>query len=230
MKTIGLIGGISWESTAVYYRLLNEMTRDRLGGFSSAQVLLHSINFAELEPHQVAGDWDAAAEIMVDAARRLEQGGAECLLIGANTMHLVAPQVASAVAIPVLHIVDATGRALADAGVKSPLLLATRYTMEKPFYREKLKQDYGIEPMIPGDADRDEVHRVIYEELCQGVICDSSRESYLEIIKKSVADGADGVIFGCTEVGLLLSVDDPPVPAFDTTGLHAQMALDFALN
>ena len=230
MKTIGLIGGLSWESTAVYYRLLNEMARERLGGLSSAELLVWSFDFDRIAALQLAGDWATATDEMVCAARRLEAGGAACLLICANTMHKMAPDIEAAVAPPVLHIVDALAPAIKAAGSRSPLLLATRYTMEQPFYRERLEKRHGIVARVPNDEDRATVHDVIYTELCRGVVSPDSKARYLEIIGREIAAGADSVIFGCTEIGMLLSPDDLTVPAFDTTVLHAAAALDFALT
>lgn len=229
MKTIGLIGGMSWESTVTYYQLLNRMTRDRLGGLHSAQLLMWSFDFAEIEALQAAGDWDGATARMVDAARRLERGGAECLLICTNTMHKMAPEVSAAVEIPLLHIADATATAIKAAGSEKPLLLATRYTMEQDFYKGRLKDAHGIAAMVPGEAGRAAVHRIIYDELCRGEIRAASKADYLDIVAEAKQDGADGVIFGCTEVGLLIRPEDLDLPAFDTTELHARAALDFAL-
>ena len=229
MKTIGLIGGMSWESTATYYRALNELARERLGGLHSAKLLLHSFDFAEIEALQASGDWAGAADAMIDAARRLERGGAECLVICTNTMHKLAPDVRRAVGLPLLHIGDATADAVLAAGVARPLLLATRYTMEQDFYRGRLRER-GIEARIPDAHDRGVVHDVIYDELCRGVIDDGSRRAWLDVVRRGVERGADGVIFGCTEVGLLLSPGELPVPAFDTTLLHARAAIDFALG
>ena len=229
MKTIGLIGGMSWESTATYYRALNELARERLGGLHSAKLLLHSFDFAEIEALQAAGDWDGAGRAMIDAARRLERGGAECLVICTNTMHKLAPEVQGAVDLPLIHIADATADAILDAGVSRPLLLATRYTMEQDFYRGLLGE-CGIDARVPDEAGRTVVHDVIYDELCRGTIDDGSRRAWVGIVESEAARGADGVIFGCTEVGLLLSPGDVPVPAFDTTLLHARAAIDFALG
>jgi len=203
MKTIGLIGGMSWESTVVYYQLLNRLTREQRGGLHSAQLLLWSFDFATIETLQANNDWAAATEEMIHAASRLERGGAQCIVICTNTMHKMAKAVSDSVDIPLIHIADATASAINSANVKKPLLLATRYTME--------------------------VHDIIYKELCQGIISDSSRVQYQQIVQRAVDAGADGVIFGCTEVGLLLSAEDVPVPAFDTTRLHVEAALKFAL-
>lgn len=227
MKTIGLIGGMSWESTAIYYRLLNQMARERLGGLHSAQLLLWSFDFAEIEALQAAGDWARATEAMVAAARRLERGGADCIVICSNTMHKMAGEVQAAVGIPLIHIGDVTAAAVREAGARKPLLLATRYTMEQDFYKGYLRDRHGIEVEVPDADSRTIVHDIIFNELCQGIIKPESKQAYLEVIAR--ADGIDGVIFGCTEVGLLLSPEDLDLPAFDTTPLHARAALDFAL-
>jgi len=229
MKTIGLIGGMSWESTAVYYRLLNQMARERLGGLHSAQALLWSFDFAQIEAFQAAGDWAAATEEMVAAARRLERGGADCIVICTNTMHKMAGEVQAAVSIPLIHIGDATATAIHEAGARKPLLLATRYTMEQDFYKGYLRDRHGIAVVVPDEPGREVVHDIIFNELCQGIISPGSKQRYLDVIAKARTEGIDGVIFGCTEVGLLLSPDDLEIPAFDTTELHARAALDFAL-
>lgn len=229
MKTIGLIGGMSWESTIVYYQLLNRMARERLGGLHSAELALWSFDFAEIESLQAAGDWDAATDRMVAAARNVERAGAACLLICTNTMHKMADAVQDAVDIPLIHIADATAVAVKAAGAARPLLLATRYTMEQDFYKGRLADRHGIAAMIPDDDDRTLVHDVIYDELCQGVISPASKQRYLEVVDRGEAAGADGVVFGCTEVGLLIRPEDLTLPAFDSTELHARAALDFAL-
>ena len=230
MKTIGLLGGMSWESTAVYYQHLNRMARERLGGLHSAKCLIFSFDFAEIEKAQAAGDWQRATDLMVSAARDLERGGAECLVICTNTMHKMAAEVQDGVGIPLLHIGDATAPSILEAGCKAPLLLATAYTMEQDFYKGRLKAKHGIEARIPGPDDRTEIHRIIYEELCRGEIWADSKQTLLEIVGNEQKGGADGVIFGCTEIGLLVSQSDFAIPAFDTTALHAKAALDFALD
>jgi len=229
MKMIGLIGGMSWESTVVYYQLLNRLARQRLGGLHSARLLLWSFDFAEIEAHQAAGDWDAATSCMLDAARSLEKGGAECIVICTNTMHKMAAEVQGAVKIPLIHIADATATAIKAAGVQRPLLLGTRFTMEQDFYKGHLKNQHGISVLIPDDAERTSVHDIIYQELCQGEIKPASKQRYLDIVSNAADAGADSVIFGCTEVGLLIATADLDLPAFDTTELHAIAALDFAL-
>ncbi len=229
MRTIGLIGGMSWESTATYYRLLNQLARARLGGLHSAELLLWSFDFAEIEALQASGDWDAATARMVEAARNLQRGGADCVLICTNTMHKMANEVQAAIDIPLLHIADATAAAVKAAESSNPLLLGTRFTMEHEFYKGYLETEHGIVVRVPDDAQRTIVHDVIYDELCQGIVSPDSKKRYLEIIADAVSAGADGVIFGCTEVGLLITPEDFFVPAFSTTELHAAAALDFAL-
>lgn len=230
MKTIGLIGGMSWESTVVYYQLLNRLARERLGGLHSAELVMWSFDFARIEAFQAAGDWDGATAAMVDAARKVERAGAQCIVICTNTMHRMAKAVQDAVDIPLIHIADATATAITRTGVKQPLLLATAYTMEQDFYKGHLRDRHGIEVRIPDNAGRADVHRIIYEELCRGVVSPASKSRYLEIVAAETARGTDGVIFGCTEVGLLVSGEDFAVPCFDTTELHARAALDFALG
>jgi aspartate racemase len=230
MKTIGLLGGMSWESTATYYHLLNELTRARLGGLHSAEILLRSFDFAPIAALQAKGDWAAAADLLAEAATGLESIGAECLLIATNTMHICADEVQAALQIPLLHIADVTAEAIKAQACKSPLLLATRFTMESDFYKGRLLLKHGIEVCLPEQAERDDVHRIIYDELCQGVVSATSRSRYLRIIENAQKRGADGVIFGCTEVGLLISPNDIDLPAFNTTELHARAAVDFALS
>jgi aspartate racemase len=229
MKTIGLIGGMSWESTVVYYQLLNRMTRDRIGGLHSAKLLLWSFDFAEIEGYQHSGDWDAAAAALASAAQKLELGGAQCIVICTNTMHKLADQVRRAVRAPLIHIGDAAAHAVLERKVRNPLLLATRYTMEQDFYTGYLREKHGVKVVIPQKPERDIVHAIIYEELCRGIVSPQSRQRYLDIVAQHVKRGADGVIFGCTEVGLLISQQDFDVPVFDTTELHVRAALDFAL-
>ncbi|CDX52259.1 putative racemase [Mesorhizobium plurifarium] len=230
MKTLGLIGGMSWESTAIYYRLLNEIVRERLGGLHSAKLLLWSFDFAEIAERQHAGDWEGAGVLLVEAARRLEAGGAEGLVICTNTMHKLADQVQGAVSVPLIHIADAAGRAVIEAGVKRPALLATRFTMEQHFYKGRLADKYGLEPVVPNQAGRDMVHKVIYDELCQGIVKAESKSAYLdEIGRMRRTDQVDGVIMGCTEITMLIGQGDFDVPVFDTTRIHAAAAVDFAL-
>lgn len=229
-KVIGLIGGLSWESSAEYYRLINEAVRARLGGVASARCLMWSFDFAEVEALQAAGDWDAATALMVDAARRLERGGADVLLICSNTMHRMAGEVAGAVGVPLLHIADPTAARIKAAGLTRVGLLGTAFTMEQDFYKGRLATRHGLDVLVPEAEDRAVVHRIIYEELVQGRIEAASREAYRAAIARLVARGAEAVILGCTEIMLLVKPEDSTVPLFDTTALHAQAAVAFALG
>ena len=224
MKTLGLLGGMSWESTVPYYRQINETVKERLGGLHSARLLLYSVDFAEIERLQHAGDWEQAGRVLGEAARGLRLGGAELLVICTNTMHKVAAQVEAISELPLLHIADPTGAAIRAAGLQRVALLGTRFTMEQDFYRRRLSESHGLEVLVPDEAGRELVHRVIYDELCLGTIRGASRQAYREIIAGLVARGAQGVILGCTEIGLLIGQDDIEVPAFDTTALHARAA------
>ncbi len=230
MKTIGLLGGMSWESTVPYYQLINRRIGERLGKLHSAELVLYSVDFEPIEQLQHAGDWDEAAARLVRAAQAVERGGAEFLVICTNTMHKVYDEIAGGVGVPVLHIADATAEAIAETGLKKVGLLGTRFTMEEPFYRGRLEERHGLEVLVPGSADREIVHRVIYDELCRGQVRDASREEYARIIKGLVERGAEGVILGCTEIGLLVGSGDSTVPIFDTAQIHAQAAADFALH
>jgi aspartate racemase len=231
MRTLGLLGGMSWESTAIYYRLLNELARERLGGLHSAELLLWSFDFAEVADHQHRGDWDGATALMVEASQRLRAGGAEALVICTNTMHLMADAIESASGLPVLHIADSTAYAMKAAGSRRPLLLATRYTMEQKFYRGRLKEWHGVEALVPPKEDRETVHRIIYEELCQGVVRPESKAAYLDVISRMQRDDlVDSVILGCTEITMLIGQEDTRLPIFDTTRLHAESAIMFALS
>ncbi|MGI3902924.1 MAG: aspartate/glutamate racemase family protein [Janthinobacterium lividum] len=230
MKTIGLIGGMSWESTLVYYRLLNEGVRARLGALHSADVLLRSLDFQSVVSLQRAGRWDAAGALLGSAGAGLARAGADCVLICTNTMHLVSEAVERAAGVPLIDIIAETGREIAAAGRRKPLLLATRYTMEHGFYAERMRRGSGIEVLVPGVEDRALMHGVIFDELCHGEIRDGSRARVLEVIACGVAAGADSVILGCTEICLLLDPDSLPVPGFDSTRIHARAALDFALD
>ncbi|MDH6704025.1 aspartate racemase [Kitasatospora sp. MAA19] len=229
MKTLGLIGGMSWESTAEYYRLLNELTRDRLGGLHSAPLVLYSVDFAAVERLQSEGRWTEAGELLADAARSLEAAGAELLLICTNTMHKVADQVAAAVSTPLLHLADATARAVRAAGLRRVGLLGTAFTMEQDFYRARLAA-HDLDVLVPDPDGRALVHRVIYQELCLGVVREESRAAYRRVIDDLVAAGAEGIILGCTEIELLVRPEDSPVPVFPTTRLHAEAAIDAALS
>lgn len=229
MKTIGLIGGMSWESTIPYYRQINERIKERLGGLHSAKVALYSVDFHEIERLQHAGDWDAAGRVLADAARSLKAAGADFLVLCTNTMHKVAPAIEAAVDIPLLHIADPTAEAIRAAGVATVGLLGTRFTMEQAFYKDRLVDRFGLQVLTPSEADRQAVHRIIYEELCLGQIRDESREEYRRIIAALVEQGAEAVILGCTEISLLVGPTDAAVPLFDTTALHALHAADSAL-
>lgn len=230
MKTIGLLGGMSWESTLPYYRHINEAVRERLGGLHSARLVLYSLDFHEIEALQRQGDWAAAGTLLADAARRLESAGANFLLLCTNTMHKVADAIEAASALPLLHIADPTAAAIQAAGLQRVGLLGTRFTMEQPFYRQRLEDRHGIQVLVPDEPDRAEVHRVIYEELCRGVVSEVSRQAYRQVISRLVARGAKAVILGCTEIGLLVRADDAEVPLFDTCVLHAQAAAERALS
>ncbi|MET3928303.1 aspartate racemase [Lysobacter sp. OAE881] len=230
MKTLGLIGGMSWESTVPYYRTINQTVKEQLGGLHSARLLLYSVEFAEIEKLQHAGDWDAAGAVLADAARSLKAGGAQLLVICTNTMHKVADAVEAASGLPLLHIADATGDAIRARGITRIGLLGTRFTMEQDFYRRRLIERHGLDVLVPEPDERDLVHRVIYDELCQGVIRDESRAQYGRVMDGLVARGAQGIILGCTEIGLLVGEDDASVPLFDTTALHARAAALAALG
>ena len=229
MRTIGLLGGMSWESSAEYYHLLNEGVRDRLGGLHSARLVLASVDFAQVEAMQVAGDWEAAGRLLADEARGVEAAGADLLLICTNTMHKVADQVQAAVGIPLLHLADATARAVQGAGIERVGLLGTAFTMEQDFYTGRLSA-HGLDVLVPDAPGRELVHRVIYDELCQGVVREESRQAYQRVVADLVERGARGVILGCTEIELLLGADDVDVPVFATTALHVEAALDAALG
>ncbi len=228
MKTIGLLGGMSWESTQTYYRLLNEGVKTRLGGLHSAKIVLYSVDFADIEALQHKGDWGATARILSDAALSVQKAGADFLMIGTNTMHKVAPEIEQAIGIPLLHIADATAKVLARDGISRVGLLGTRFTMEQAFYRERL-ENAGIDVVIPDEPQRHLIHRVIYEELCLGQIVADSRRAYLEVVDSLAERGAEAVILGCTEIGLLIRQVDTPVPLYDTTGIHAAQAVELAL-
>lgn len=230
MKTIGLLGGMSWESSVEYYRIINEEVKRRLGGLHSARCLLWSFDFAEIEALQMAGDWDAAARRMVDAALSLERGGADGIVICTNTMHKLAPQVQSAISIPILHIADTTARRIQSDGLERIGLLGTRFTMEQEFYKGRLVQNFGLTVLTPDSDGRRIVHDVIYDELCLGEVRDESRRHYLRIMDDLVAAGAQGVILGCTEITLLIKPEHTTTPLYDTTYLHALAAVDWALE
>lgn len=229
MQTIGVLGGMSWESSLEWYRLANERVRERLGGHHSAKIVLDSVDFAEVEAMQVRGDWDAAGDLLADRARALESAGAELLVLCTNTMHLVAERIQDAVGIPFLHIGDVAAEAVRRGGVSTVGLLGTAFTMEQPFYRDRLAE-HGIRALVPDADDRLAVHTIIYDELVHGEIREESRERYREVIDRLVAQGAEGVILGCTEIELLVSSADAPVPVFPTTALHVAAAVDRALG
>lgn len=230
MRTLGLIGGMTWHSTVDYYRLINQGVQERLGGHSSASMVMVSVDFAPVQALQDRGDWTGLGRLMVEAGRTLEKAGAEAVVICANTMHQLAPDIEKAVRLPILHIADAAGAAVKAKGLTSVGLLGTRFTMEMDFYRARLEKAHGLEVLVPEAPEREIVHQVIYDELGRGVVRDESRRAYVEIIEGLVKRGAQGVILGCTEIPLLIKDKDSPVPVFDTTALHAAAAVDFALG
>jgi amino-acid racemase len=227
--TIGFLGGMSWESSALYYRLANELVRDRLGGLHSARCILLSVDFAEVEAMQVAGEWDAAGALLAVAAQQVEAAGADLLVLCTNTMHKVADQVQAAVTIPLLHLADVTAVALLEAGMTTVGLLATAFTMEQAFYRDRLA-GHGLTVLTPDAADRADVHRIIYDELCLGVVTEESREAYRGVMRRLVDAGAEAIVLGCTEIELLVSAADSPVPVFPTTRLHVEAAVEASLR
>jgi aspartate racemase len=229
MKTIGLIGGMSWESTVPYYRLINEAIKQRLGGLHSARIVLYSVDFHEIEQLQRSGDWETAGRLLAEAAHTLESAGADFLVLCTNTMHKVAPAIEAAVRIPLLHVVDGTAADIRTAGFTRVGLLGTRFTMEQAFYTERLQQ-HGLQVLIPDQQDREIIHRVIYEELCLGKIVDESREAYRRIMAGLIEQGAQAIILGCTEIALLVRQQDAAVPLFDTTAIHARKAAEMALS
>ncbi|MDV7338393.1 aspartate/glutamate racemase family protein [Terasakiella sp. A23] len=230
MKCIGMLGGMSWESTQSYYKGLNKGVKDRLGGLHSARISLHSVDFAEIEKLQHAGDWDKTAKILTEAAVGVEKSGADFLMICTNTMHKVAPAIEEALTIPLLHIADATGQKLKEDGIKRVGLLGTKFTMEQDFYKGYLTQHHGIEVMVPDEAQREWVHQIIYDELCLGEIKEDSRKLYLAIIEDMAEEGCEAVILGCTEIALLVQQDQTDVPLYDTTQIHVEKAIDWALD
>ena len=230
MKIIGLIGGMSWESSIEYYRIINQEVRAVLGGVHSAKSVMVSLDFGEIEELQLKGDWEEATRILIRSAREVESAGADFLLICTNTMHLMAEEVQEGIDIPLLHIADATARAVKAEGLKSVGLLGTRFTMEKDFYRGRLEKKQQLRVIVPDQAGRDLVHNVIYDELVQGLINEPSRQGYLEVIQNLVKEGAEGIVLGCTEIGLLVKGDDVQVPVFDTMEIHARAAVDAALG
>ena len=230
MKTIGMIGGMSWESSIEYYRIINETVKEKLGGLHSAVSLMYSVDFAEIEALQHAGRWDEATQTMIEAAQRVEAGGADFVIICTNTMHKMADEVEAAINIPLLHIADATAEVIKTRGLRVIGLLGTKFTMEGDFYRGRLVEKHKLDVLIPETQDREVVHRVIYDELVLGQIKSESREAYKQIIENLIAAGAQGIILGCTEIGLLVKDEDSRVPLFDTTHIHAVAAVEYALS
>jgi len=229
MKTIGLIGGMSWESSAVYYRLINQGVRERLGGAHSARSLMLSVDFGEIEKLQHDGDWETLSGLMAKAATDLQRGGADFIVICTNTMHKMADEVASSISIPLLHIADAAAEKTKSDGIKRVGLLGTAFTMEQDFYKGRLRDRHGLEVIVPGQSDRKTVHDVIYNELIAGAVEDTSRKAYQGVIARLVEEGVEAIILGCTEIMLLIGPEDSPVPLYDTTAIHAETAVDFAL-
>jgi aspartate racemase len=230
VKTIGLIGGMSWESTVPYYRQINETIKERLGGLHSAKIVLYSVDFHEIERHQHAGNWEAAGAILADAARSLEAAGATFLVLCTNTMHKVASSIEAAVAIPLLHIADPTATEIKRAGHSTVGLLGTRFTMEQAFYRDRLSERHGLQVIVPDSEDRETIHRIIYEELCLGVVNSESRSEYRRIMGRLASRGAQAIILGCTEISLLVDQQDSEIPLFDTAAIHARTAAEEALS
>jgi aspartate racemase len=230
MKTIGLIGGMSWESSIEYYRIINETAKEKLGGLHSAKSLMITVDFAEIEKLQHENRWDDAAQILIKCAQDLERGGADCIVLCTNTMHKLANQISASVNIPFLHIADATAEKIVSEGINKIGLLGTRFTMEHDFYKKRLIEDFGLTVLIPNETDRNIVHRVIYEELVQGKIIDASREEYKRIMESLITQGAQGIILGCTEIELLVKQQDSRVPLFPTTKIHAIAAIEYALK
>ncbi|CAN7541550.1 aspartate/glutamate racemase family protein [Paenibacillus sp. LjRoot153] len=230
MKTIGLIGGMSWESSLLYYQIINQRVKEKLGGHHSAKSLMYSVDFHEIKTLQHEGRWEEATSVMIESAQKLESAGSDCIVICTNTMHKMAKEVEDAVSIPLLHIADATATEIVKAGIKKVALLGTAFTMEQEFYKGRLAEKYNLEVLVPNTESRKIVHDIIYEELCLGTINEDSKQSYIEIIRNLVKDGAEAVILGCTEITLLISQQDASVPLFDTTKIHAEYAVDFALR
>lgn len=230
MKTIGLLGGMSWESTADYYRLINTLVKEQLGGLHSAKILLNSVDFAEIEHLQQQGHWDKAGELLAEAAQSIEKAGADFIVLCTNTMHLVAEDIKQRISIPFLHIADATAQALVANNVKRVGLLGTAFTMEKSFYKGRLTDTYGLEVLIPNPEARQIIHQVIFHELCLGVVTEVAKQQFLSIIQDLAQQGAEAIILGCTEIGMLVKQHDTHVPLFDTTLIHAEQAVNWALE
>ena len=229
MKTIGLLGGMSWESTVSYYQLINKGIKEKLGGLHSAKIVLYSVDFEEIERLQQSDDWQAAAVVLSEAAKNIERGGADFLLICTNTMHKVAPEIEQSITIPLLHIADATGETIIASGHKTVGLLGTAFTMEQDFYKRRLQDKFGLTVIVPEKEDRNTIHDIIYNELCLGRIKDSSKEKAIQIINRLTPKGAEAIILGCTEIPLLVQQEDSSVPLFDTTLIHAQKAVDYSI-
>lgn len=230
MKTIGMIGGMSWESTHFYYKWMNEYVAAKLGGFNSIEAILYSVNFARIMDHVDRGDWVKVGQIIAELAQTVEKGGAKALILTSNAIHMIAEEVEAAIQIPLIHIADPTGGAIRHAGMKKIGLLGTKITMEKPFYQERLKKKFGIDSIVPDQAERDQIHRIIFEELVLGKVMESSRKKFLHVMEGLFQKGAEGIILGCTEFNLLIQQKDTKIHLFDTTTLHAKAAADFALN
>lgn len=230
MKTIGLIGGMSWESSIEYYRLINQLVKIQLGGNHSCSCIMHSVDFSEIEELQHKGNWEELTKIMVDISKNLENSGADCIVICTNTMHKMADDIKKAVGIPLIHIADSVGENITKLNLKKVALLGTRFTMEQDFYKGRINNKFGIEVITPNENDKSIIHKVIYEELVKGIFTDESKKAYIEIINKLIVEGAQGIILGCTEIPLLIKQEDISVPIFDTTKLHSESAVKFALK
>ncbi|MGG2028634.1 aspartate/glutamate racemase family protein [Gottfriedia sp. S16(2024)] len=230
MKTIGLIGGMSWESSLLYYQIMNERVKEKLGGHHSAKSLLYSVDFQEIKTLQFEDRWDELTKIMTEVAKKLESSGAECLVICTNTMHKMAKEVEESVKIPLLHIADATAKEIVNSGIKKVALLGTAFTMEHDFYKGRLIEQFGLDVIVPNEDERKLVHNIIYEELCLGIVKEESKQVYLNIIDHLIGQGAEAVILGCTEITMLISQENCSIPVFDTTRIHAESAVDFALG
>lgn len=230
MKTIGLIGGMSWESSAQYYRMINEEIRRELGGLHSAKCILYSVNFEEIEHFQKEGQWEKAGSVLGDAAKSLEKAGADLIILCTNTMHRVSDYIEEATSIPLLHIADGTGARIKDSGLGTVGLLGTKYTMEQEFYKSRLVEEFGLKVIVPNEAEREQVNKIIFDELCMGIIAQDSKEFFLEVMKKLAKAGAEGIILGCTEIGLLVKQADLDIRLFDTTHIHAVEAVKRALE
>jgi aspartate racemase len=230
MKTVGMIGGMSWESSLEYYRIMNQAVKEKLGGFHSAQCILYSVDFDDVEKLQHRGDWESLTRLMIEAAQRVKKAGADFLVICTNTMHKMADEVQRAIQIPLVHIADVTGEAVKASGQSQVGLLGTKFTMEQDFYKGRLKEIHGIDVLVPEDKERQVIHDILYNELCLGEIKEISREKFQSIIQNLVKRGAQGVILGCTEIPLIVRQEDYEIPLYDTTALHAKAAVDFALQ